>query len=90
MGKEPNVIIYKIDKDYLNRTRILLKEKLLDWYEFKQLDILVTISTLGDIGRLMIDCSNESSFRLKEITKLTNLFLDEFNIKYSYDYKFLA
>ena len=89
MENKHNVIIYNIDKEYLNRTKNLLKQKLSDWYTYKGLDILVVISTLGEIGMLMIDCSNENNMQIREVAELTNLFLDEFNIDYTYEYKFL-
>lgn len=86
MNKNANVVIYNVDNEYLTKVEDLLTRKLNEWYEYKGLDIIVTTFTMGDLGRIQVDCEYEKNVDIDTIKDLTNTFLKEFNIEFTYEY----
>ncbi|GAA0071714.1 hypothetical protein UT300003_32390 [Clostridium sardiniense] len=86
MKENANVVIYNVDNEYLTKVEDLLIKKLNEWYKYKGLDLVVTTFTMGDLGRIQVDCEFEKNVDIKTIKEITDTFLNEFNIEYTYEY----
>ena len=87
--RKANVIIYNIDNEYLKKVDNLLQNKLYEWFRINNLDINITIFTIGGLGRLQIDCEFEPNVDIDTVANVTNIFLNNFNIDYTYEFCYL-